>query len=57
MCLECGTQESLDRVEGVHDCIAEDWPPASPGFVTIESVKNDIGNGFAMDDYVMEKEA
>ena len=27
------------------------------GFVTIESVKNDIGNGFAMDDYVMEKEA
>lgn len=27
------------------------------GFVTIESVVNDIGNGFVMDDYVMEKEA
>lgn len=27
------------------------------GFVTIESVETDIGNGFIMDDYVMEKEA
>ncbi len=27
------------------------------GFVTIESVETDIGNGFVMDDYVMEKEA
>ena len=27
------------------------------GFVTIESVVNDIGTGFVMDDYVMEKEA
>lgn len=27
------------------------------GFVTIESVVNDISNGFVMDDYVMEKEA
>ena len=25
------------------------------GFVTVESVKNDIGGGFFMDDYVMEK--
>jgi len=25
------------------------------GFVTVESVKNDIGGGFYMDDYVMEK--
>ena len=25
------------------------------GFRTVESVKNDIGNGFFMDDYVMEK--
>ena len=25
------------------------------GFVTVESVKNDIGNGFFMDDFVMQK--
>ena len=25
------------------------------GFMTVESVKNDIGGGFYMDDYVMEK--
>ena len=25
------------------------------GFETVESVKNDIGGGFFMDDYVMEK--